>query len=379
MSINSEITATITEIGAGFEVFKKRHDGKVAQIEGALGVLANSRSEMLDRVEELEAGRKMLGKPGSRSGAIARLAKGLSEHVTAGKIGSPFEFRASLADIRQAKVLVGDAGDGSPTGPAWPIQAQRVGDLLNNPRRQLRLLDVLPHIPVTSNSVEGVQLNDDFVHGAAMQSSEGAAKSPTTILTQLMTRPVETFATYTSASRQVLSDEPRLSKFITDLLAYGVLQAFESYCINNGTYGLLTLAPSYSATATPPADKIGEAAAYMQSLGWNPDVLIVNPLDLFAIRSERATGGSEEYVTPAYRAGTIWDLTPIATPALASGTAIVIDSSQCPVYDRESVTVLTGYVSDGFTKNILTLLVEARYAFGLTGTTAAQKVSIGSP
>ena len=54
----------------------------------------------------------------------------------------------------------------------------------------------------------------------------------------------------------------------------------------------------------------------------------------------------------------------------------MIDSSQCPIYDRESVTVLTGYVSDNFTKNVISLLVEARYAFGLTGTTAARKVSI---
>jgi hypothetical protein len=70
-------------------------------------------------------------------------------------------------------------------------------------------------------------------------------------------------------------------------------------------------------------------------LGWNADLVILNPTDFFSFASERATGGDNQYVAAsgwtAPAGGTVWGMRKALTPFLTQGTAIVLDSSQFPV------------------------------------------------
>ncbi|MEB3900135.1 phage major capsid protein [Pseudomonas putida] len=45
-----------------------------------------------------------------------------------------------------------------------------------------------------------------------------------------------------------------------------------------------------------PADRIGAALTDLKAEGWNPNVIVMNLRDWFAIESERAEAGDGEYV-----------------------------------------------------------------------------------
>jgi hypothetical protein len=104
-------------------------------------------------------------------------------------------------------------------------------------------------------------------------------------------------------------------------------------------------------------------------LGWNADLVILNPTDFFSFASERATGGDNQYVAAsgwtAPAGGTVWGMRKALTPFLTQGTAIVLDSSQFPVLDREAATLTvdrTGFTN--LTSNSVTMLAEGRWGLG---------------
>ena len=77
---------------------------------------------------------------------------------------------------------------------------------------------------------------------------------------------------------------------------------------------------------TSKADKLGEAAAVLATLGWNPNIVLIHPLDEFDIESEKATGGNEQYVSAPN--GGKFQVGTCRNSQVPQGTALVLDSSQ---------------------------------------------------
>ena len=66
----------------------------------------------------------------------------------------------------------------------------------------------------------------------------------------------------------------------------------------------------------------------------------------------------------------------VSSNAIASGTALVLDTAAVQVWDRQSATAyMTDSHASNFTSNILTLLLECRMALSLYQPKAVVKVT----
>jgi HK97 family phage major capsid protein len=270
---------------------------------------------------------------------------------------------------------------GSPSSSQFDVRPDRLPGVYNFPQRKLRLIDVIQHLPTTSNVVEYPQLSSDYTDAASVQLGEGVSKSEAQANIGLASAKIATVAHHLPMSRQILDDAPLLSNFIERLLNYGCMLKLENLLINgNGTTdkigGLLPGSTLFVPTAgLKPADRIGEAGAFMETLGFTPDVVILNSIDWFRIRAER--DANQRYVAMGWNVWqpqTIFDMQPIPTPALALGTALVLDSAQVAVLDRMAVRSELGYVAAQFTENAVTMLSELRAGLAIFATRGVQQV-----
>jgi HK97 family phage major capsid protein len=73
---------------------------------------------------------------------------------------------------------------------------------------------------------------------------------------------------------------------------------------------------------------------------------------------------------------TLWGVPVITTPLIAAGTALVGDFKQAILWAREGVTVTASTEhADFFIKNLVAVLAEGRWAFGVPRPAAFCKVT----
>lgn len=294
------------------------------------------------------------------------------------------KFELGGIGVKNLTSTVGSPG-GSPSPATYDVQPQRDAGLYENPRRSLRLLDVLRRMPVNSNVFEFHRLSG-YANLAAFQTSEGAPKQRTRVGAALERVQIPTIAHYEKASKQLLDDAPMLAAQLDDLLRFGVLSKFEAEIVNgNGVPGeidgLLSVGTPFTPIAAYPADRISEAMSYMETLGWMASAVLLHPNDWHSIRTER--GNDEQYVAGGWTspaAPSVWNTPVVATPSLTEGTAIVLDGSQIMILDRMQPAVMVGQEGTDMTDNLVTLLAEIRAGLAIMSPTAVQVFSLaGSP
>lgn len=139
-----------------------------------------------------------------------------------------------------------------------------------------------------------------------------------------------------------------------------------------------TVATAFIASATAPADRIGEAAAELEVDGWIATHVLLHPRDWQNIRSERATG-DDHYTATGWNlpaAPNLWGLPVITTASLTEGTALVIDANQVAILDRMQTTVELGRVNDDFARNIVAIRAEARIGLAVFAAGAVLSVDL---
>jgi len=96
--------------------------------------------------------------------------------------------------------------------------------------------------------------------------------------------------------------------------------------------------------------------------GFMPNIVILNPEDVIKLKLTKDTNG--QYLFPVSLPGTpnIAGLTVVSSPWLTVDKFIVADSSKINFRVREDVNIQIGYENDDFTKNLVTILAEARVA-----------------
>lgn len=289
--------------------------------------------------------------------------------------------KVSIASLR--KDLTSTANGDSPQ-VGFPVLQQRYGPIANDPRRRFSLLDALPRLPVSSNTFEFISLNG-YVNAANFQGQELDLKSEGTIEFEPNESKIVTIAHWIKASNQVLADAPVLQTFISSLMAYGVVDKFEAAIVagdgsGGGILGIAPQATEFVATATAPADRIGQAAAQLAAQGWTPGLVIMHPNDWFAIASERATGGDSQYVAGGWSVPTpptIWGLPVVTTPSMVEGTALVLDPNMVLILDREQpVVAMSRETGDNFIRNATTILGEMRGGLAVLATAAVLEVNV---
>ena len=276
-------------------------------------------------------------------------------------------------------------GDGSASSGNYPTAPSRYNGIANDPRERLSLLDILPRIPVGTGNFEYVELDELFEDAADVQAAQGAEKAEEAFDFELRNATIATIATTGPMAEQVLADNPALGIFLQSRMGYGVLKKLERELIsgtgNPGYIAGLTVRGSTfvpSTTSATPADAIGEAIAALEALGWTASGVIMNPATWQAMRAERSTDDSHyiagSWAMPA--APSVWSVPVVLSNGIAADTAIVLDSTQTVLLDRQAVTFEFGRVNDQFRRNLLTARSELRAGLMVASPSAVQVVSL---
>ncbi|OEO23095.1 hypothetical protein AX279_22485 [Pseudomonas sp. J237] len=284
----------------------------------------------------------------------------------------------SISMLRKA--VVGDVG--SATNDLYSVQPMRSSVIQNDPRRSLRVMDLIPRIPVESNAFEFISL-DGFANNADYQLAEGDTKAEQDLPTEVKTVGISTIAVTLPASEQILADAPQLTQFLSGKLLFGVLEKLEREIISSSPgagkiSGLESLATAFIPTAgLNSADAIGEAVTDLSAKGWTAGVIVMNPFDWLKIATMK--DNEQNYILGSPRDPSppnLWGVPVATTPSLTAGTVLVLDPQQIGLLDRMTPRFAIGLVDDQFSRNMLTLRAELRAGLAVFSPSAVLKLTL---
>ena len=247
------------------------------------------------------------------------------------------------------------------------------------PDLPLLIENLIPHIPVQSSSVEYLK-NSAFSNGAGVVA-EGASKPESTFTFALETAQVVTVAHWTKITEQLAADAPAVAAYINAKMMYGLALKIDRQLVSGtGTStqlaGLLK-SGNFTDYSSAVASQIPQGAnlidfaliikAHLESLGYPPKQLLLNPADWAALALLKDTqkryllGGPAGITTQQ-----LWGLPVVTTAAVPSGKYIMADFALgATIFDRQEVAVEIDREGDDFRKNLLTIRAERRLGLGV--------------
>lgn len=201
---------------------------------------------------------------------------------------------------------------------------------------------------------------------AAQQAAEGDAKAAVRPDHSLIVQSGLTVAGYSKMSRQALNDSAELVRSIDITLSRSVGTALDVLLVNGGTGfvgGFEALATAYTSLVYQGmADAVSEGVSTMQVAGFSPDVVALNPADWLATVVKKGTA-NDHYLSGSYLGALPQEmrgLRVVISPSVDSGKALLIDSGHCELMIVDNFSIEMAYSGDDFTKNLITVLGEAR-------------------
>ena len=258
-------------------------------------------------------------------------------------------------------------------------QPTQLPGIYGAPDLPLLIENLIPHIPVQSSSVEYLK-NSAFTNGAGVVA-EGAAKPESTFTFALETAQVVTVAHWTKITEQLAADAPAVAAYINAKMMYGLALKIDRQLVSGtGTStqlaGLLK-SGNFTDYSSAVASQIPQGAnlidfaliikAHLESLGYPPKQLLLNPADWAALALLKDTqkryllGGPAGITTQQ-----LWGLPVVTTAAVPSGKYIMADFALgATIFDRQEVAVEIDREGDDFRKNLLTIRAERRLGLGV--------------
>lgn len=281
------------------------------------------------------------------------------------KNARPGEMRIKASLTTATTNAAGSVGSLSPAFRDVPNQL---------PRTRLTVRDLLPAIKIEVGSVEYPNMVNRNLNAGMV--AEGATKPESDMQFELKNTAAKVIAHWMKASRQVLDDVPQLSGMIDSELLYGLALKEEQQLLSGDGTGqnLLGMIPQATAFAAPitiagatAIDNIALAALQTSLALYEPDGVVVNPADWWAMRLQKDTqgryimGDPQSVVQPV-----LFGLPVAATPAIAVDKFLVGAFRQAAtIYDRWEARIEVGYVDKDFINNMVTILAEERLAFAV--------------
>jgi HK97 family phage major capsid protein len=215
------------------------------------------------------------------------------------------------------------------------------------------LLEIIDVVGVSNGVVEWVEITGDPM---AQKVAEGAAKPEATLVYTPQSAPLDTLAHWVQITRQALEDATYIKSVIEGKLRRGITLAIAD-AVNDALV----------AAAIPPVsvpvggallDAIRVGIGTVQSNGYNPNAVLLNPADWAAL--DMSVMGST--LGGPTVGSTFWGLTPVASRWQPVGTATVGDFKAGVVwFDRNVSSVfMSDSHADLFIKNTLVILAETR-------------------
>jgi HK97 family phage major capsid protein len=254
-------------------------------------------------------------------------------------------------------------------GP-WPI------DL---PLRQPSIRDVITILQTGSNLIEYVRVNSltraaKIVPEATSETDDAALKPKAGMSIEIVQTGVKTIAVIMLATRTILADAPQLQSMMTQFMRTDIDLELEEEIISGPGGANHFTGLENTANLTPQAfdtDKLTTArkartkaliVGRARSTGF-----LLNPYDWEALDLTK-DAENRYYFGGPLSMGTkmLWGLPVIESEVIPQGTFYTGDLKQMVVWDRQDPTVyITDSNRDYFERNIITILYEGRWAFGV--------------
>jgi len=269
------------------------------------------------------------------------------------------------------------------TGADQLGQTDRATAIAPLPMQRITLRSLLPTVPTTAAAVQ--YLAETGSPGPAEVVTEGATKPDAGLRLELKTAPVVTIAVYQKASTQILSDIDSLMAFIDVRLRYLLSiteegQLLSGSGIGNNLLGLMTAASTFSDATTASdrtiTDTIRRAIADLESNGYAPSAIVLNPNDFAEI--ELSKDDESRYLVGMPRGpnpSSLWQTPVVRSPTMNAGNYLVGDLSQAALlHDRWAPRIEVATTNeDDFLRNIVAIRCEARMALAVHQPAALRK------
>jgi HK97 family phage major capsid protein len=259
------------------------------------------------------------------------------------------------------------------------------------PRRQLRLRDLLATFTTNSNTVEWIEVTSH--DKVASPVTETVVKPEAGLAFTTRTVPVRTIATWIPASRQILEDFDGLTNFVQSSLIYALEEEVEDQILlgsgsGQNLHGLVTQATNFDTSllglSWTKADVIARAIQQLAAADQPfPDFAVIHPADFWDIRLSKDTQGKYLFAPPGEtpQVPRLWNVSVVVTTAMPPGTFLVGSADprivQLRVRKEVNVEISTEH-ADYFTRNMVAILAETRLALVVTRPAAFVKGNLTS-
>jgi HK97 family phage major capsid protein len=278
----------------------------------------------------------------------------------------------------------------TPASAGALVRPDRRPEIYQDPERPLFIRQLLPSVPTDSNAVE-IMRENVFTNAAEPQgvaesvNYELKDKKPSNITYELVTVPVRTMAHFIPASRQILSDAPRLQSRIDGRLTYGLNLLSDTQLLYGDGSGQnltgLMVDPGVSDIGGTAAPGTGESQAGLMldhlrravtrlklDEYYNINGFVLNPQDYETIELAKGTDG--HYIWVNVNNGGVprlWRVPIIESNAINRGEFLGGDWTMgASIYQREGISIRVSEHHDKmFIQNAVAILAEERLAFGI--------------
>jgi HK97 family phage major capsid protein len=378
----SQITRSIEEVATISKAAGAKVDSQIAEI---LKHTTSSDARILDLEQKILT--RGAG-PGPGAGAPLNLGALLAGDAKLAdfRAGNAQRIQIPVAQSLRTicrSILTNQGASGVSPATDFPSIPELVpGGVRGFAQRRLAVLEALPILPVSTAIAEVPYLVTD-TDAAAAQWPEGSSKAETVLTFDGKQLRSATIATVVNVSKQLLSDSPLLGEFLRVVLLYGVSKKLENLiCTGTGDStdqiaGFTQVGNTYTSAASHPADRIGEAIAYMAGLGYTADLIILSPTAYFDLVAQKDS--QNRYQGLGWNApmpGQIWGCRVAPSVALSNSQCVVIDTQQTTILDRQEAQLSFGYTGNQFSENVVTVLMELRAQLAVYDARAVQVLTM---
>jgi HK97 family phage major capsid protein len=250
-------------------------------------------------------------------------------------------------------------------------QAERESGITRIVRRNPFILELVNVGTIMSNVWEWVEQKN--VDGGSAMTAEGAAKSQADFDLVVASANVKKVTAYIKVTKEMLDDVALMRSEIDQELTELIQLKIDDQLLNGSgatvnLAGINLNATAYAAGAFALAipepnnfDVLRTAINQVRVNLFEPTYIVMHPTDVTAMDLAKASDG--HYVLPPFASndGTIVSgIRVVANTGVAIDNFLVGDFSKAGVRFKEGLTINVGYENDDFTKNLVTILAEAR-------------------
>jgi HK97 family phage major capsid protein len=322
--------------------------------------------ELTDRNLDLEQRLSARGQGGKD------VVKSMGQQVAESDLVKQFNAQGARGTI---KVPVNNAITSDSGSAGTLIRPERDNEIIQLPRRQMTIRQLLSVGPTSSNSVEYARMVTRTNNAAPV--AEGAQKPESNYVWELDDAPVRTIAHWVPVSRQAMDDVPQLQGEIDGELRYGLDLVEENEILKgDGTgqhlLGLVPQATDYVAAFAPEnetdIDTLRLALLQASLAEYPADGIVLHDTRWARIELTKDTAGRYIFANVVQIAGPqLWGRPVIATQAMDEDEFLTgAFRVAAKIYDRMDVEVLISSEDrDNFIKNMLTVRAEKRLALAV--------------